>query len=50
MKDAKVKISMDGTVRWIVDRMIDGLMRKATCRRLAQAGCCAHEIMAISGH
>ena len=27
----------------------DGL-RKATCRRLAEAGCSAHEIMAISGH
>lgn len=32
----------------------DGLsphgLRKATCRRLAEAGCSAHEIMAISGH
>ncbi|AUM72918.1 tyrosine-type recombinase/integrase [Paracoccus jeotgali] len=32
----------------------DGLsphgLRKATCRRLAEAGCTAHEIMAISGH
>ena len=25
-------------------------LRKATCRRLAEAGCSAHEIMAISGH
>jgi integrase len=25
-------------------------LRKAACRRLAQAGCTAHEIMAISGH
>ena len=25
-------------------------LRKATCRRLAEAGCTAHEIMAISGH
>ncbi len=25
-------------------------LRKATCRRLAEAGCRAHEIMAISGH
>lgn len=32
----------------------DGLsphgLRKATCRELAEAGCTAHEIMAISGH
>lgn len=32
----------------------DGLsphgLRKATCRRLAEAGCSAHQIMAISGH
>ncbi len=32
----------------------DGLsphgLRKATCRRLAEAGCTPHEIMAISGH
>jgi integrase len=32
----------------------DGLsphgLRKAACRRLAEAGCSAHEIMAISGH
>lgn len=25
-------------------------LRKATCRRLAEAGCTPHEIMAISGH
>ena len=25
-------------------------LSKATCRRLAEAGCSAHEIMAISGH
>jgi integrase len=25
-------------------------LRKASCRRLAEAGCTAHEIMAISGH
>jgi integrase len=25
-------------------------LRKATCRRLAEAGCTAHEIMSISGH
>ena len=25
-------------------------MRKAACRRLAEAGCSANEIMAISGH
>jgi integrase len=25
-------------------------LRKACCRRLAEAGCSAHEIMAISGH
>ncbi|MDP3262926.1 MAG: tyrosine-type recombinase/integrase [Tabrizicola sp.] len=34
--------------------MPDGLsphgLRKATCRRLAEAGCSADEIMAISGH
>ena len=32
----------------------DGLsphgLRKATCRRLAEAGCTPHQIMAISGH
>jgi integrase len=25
-------------------------LRKAACRRLAEAGCSAHEIMSISGH
>jgi integrase len=25
-------------------------LRKASCRRLAEAGCTVHEIMAISGH
>jgi integrase len=25
-------------------------LRKAACRRLAEAGCTPHEIMAISGH
>jgi integrase len=25
-------------------------LRKAACRRLAEAGCSANEIMAISGH
>jgi integrase len=25
-------------------------LRKAACRRLAEAGCSTHEIMAISGH
>jgi integrase len=25
-------------------------LRKAGCRRLAEAGCTAHEIMSISGH
>ena len=33
----------------IKDRSIHGL-RKARCRRLAEAGCTAHEIMSISGH
>ncbi|WP_226937345.1 tyrosine-type recombinase/integrase [Pseudogemmobacter faecipullorum] len=30
-------------------RLTHGL-RKATCRRLAEAGCTPHQIMAISGH
>ncbi|MGH6923705.1 MAG: hypothetical protein ACRED5_08195 [Propylenella sp.] len=25
-------------------------MRKAACRRLAEAGCTPHQIMAVSGH
>jgi integrase len=33
----------------INDRSVHGL-RKACCRRLAEAGCSAHEIMSISGH
>jgi integrase len=48
-----------GFTNWFRDmvresRLPDGLspdgLRKATCRRLAEAGCTAHEIMAISGH
>jgi integrase len=43
---------------WFKDRCVEvGLphcsahgLRKAACRRLAEAGCTAHEIMAISGH
>ena len=35
-------------------KLPDGLsahgLRKATCRRLAEAGCTPHQIMAISGH
>ncbi len=41
----------DDQGKWLLP---DGLsphgLRKATCRRLAEAGCSAHEIMAISGH
>jgi len=33
----------------LTDCPLQGL-RKASCRRLAEAGCTAHEIMAISGH
>ena len=29
---------------------MDHGLRKACCRRLAEAGCSAHEIMSISGH
>ena len=48
-----------GFTNWFRDmvreaELPDGLsphgLRKATCRRLAEAGCTAHEIMAISGH
>ncbi len=48
-----------GFTNWFRDmvreaKLPDGLsphgLRKATCRRLAEAGCTAHEIMAISGH
>lgn len=48
-----------GFTGWFRDRCVEaglplGLsphgLRKAMCRRLAEAGCSAHEIMAISGH
>lgn len=48
-----------GFTNWFRDmvreaELPDGLsphgLRKATCRRLAEAGCSPHEIMAISGH
>lgn len=48
-----------GFTNWFRDRvqeagLPDGLsphgLRKATCRRLADAGCTPHQIMAISGH
>ncbi|NNE80539.1 MAG: tyrosine-type recombinase/integrase, partial [Silicimonas sp.] len=48
-----------GFTNWFRDmvreaKLPDGLsphgLRKATCRRLAEAGCSPHEIMAISGH
>ena len=39
----------DGT-RVLPDGLSPHGLRKATCRRLAEAGCTAHEIMAISGH
>lgn len=32
------------------DKLSPHGLRKATCRRLAEAGCTPHEIMAISGH
>ncbi|MEM8822437.1 MAG: tyrosine-type recombinase/integrase [Pseudomonadota bacterium] len=49
----------DGFGNWFRDRVVEaglpkGLsshgLRKAACRRLAEAGCTANEIMAISGH
>lgn len=48
-----------GFTNWFRDmvreaKLPDGLsphgLRKATCRRLAEAGCTPHQIMAISGH
>ena len=48
-----------GFTNWFRDRVVeaglpDGLsphgLRKAICRRLAEAGCTPHEIMAVSGH
>jgi integrase len=48
-----------GFTNWFRDccnqaRLPNGLsahgLRKAACRRLAEAGCTAHEIMSISGH
>jgi integrase len=40
--------------RWARQAGIDGRsvhgLRKACCRRLAEAGCTAHENMSISGH
>jgi len=40
--------------RWAKQAGVDGVsvhgLRKAGCRRLAEAGCTAHEIMSISGH
>jgi integrase len=48
-----------GFTNWYRDRCVDaglpnGLsphgLRKSMCRRLAEAGCTPHEIMAISGH
>jgi integrase len=47
-----------GFGNWFMDQCdaagLDGCsahgLRKATCRRLAEAGCTAHEIMSISGH
>jgi integrase len=49
----------DGFGNWFRDRVVEaglpkGLsshgLRKAACRRLAEAGCTANEIMSISGH
>ena len=39
----------DGRKKRGIDGSIHGL-RKACCRRLAEAGCSVHEIMAMSGH
>ncbi len=36
--------------RLLPDALSPHGLRKATCRRLAEAGCSAHEIMSISGH
>ena len=36
--------------RWIADGCTPHGLRKAACRRLAEAGASANEIMAISGH
>ena len=42
-------VDQDGN-RLLPDGLSAHGLRKATCRRLAEAGCSAHEIMAISGH
>lgn len=42
---------VDGVaVRSLPDGISPHGLRKAVCRRLAEMGCSAHEIMAISGH
>lgn len=48
---AEVKIEDNGVKKRVLPKGLSphGL-RKATCRRLAEAGCTAHEIVAISDH
>jgi len=39
-----------GFGNWFRERCDEAGLRKAACRRLAEAGCTAHQIAAISGH
>ncbi|TCM85168.1 tyrosine-type recombinase/integrase [Rhodovulum steppense] len=48
-KMVKAVVDKDGN-RLLPDGLSPHGLRKATCRRLAEAGCSAHEIMSISGH
>ena len=48
-KMVKAVVDKDGN-RMLPNGLSPHGLRKATCRRLAKAGCSAHEIMAISGH
>jgi len=48
-KMVQAVVDEDGK-RLLRERLSPHGLRKAACRRLAEAGCSAHEIMAISGH
>ncbi len=49
LKQVKAVMDDEGK-RLLPDDLSPHGLRKATCRRLAEAGCGPHEIMAISGH
>lgn len=48
-KQVKAVVDDEGK-RLLPDDLSPPGLRKATCRRLAEAGCSPHEIMAASGH